>query len=690
MIFYNCKLNFKLRKNSKILAAQEDTRNSFHALREKAEEINNILYEEWPSGQVMLMVYRASLTEFSLLAAVNGPAAAKPENVTALFKDMVAKKYGLSGVKAGALTEITPKQAGELLSCSPAYWPDNFHSLSNDYFDLDYYRNRTFKIEEYLIPETALTYQKAVDEAGKVMADATLLEELERIYDKNHPQVFMGHPVHYKISAGDSHSARQIVDFLTKALYANHRLTGRTVSRIYEINENCYDESDLTNIFKQSAGNTIIIELIGSKEEHQNYASCYERVVNFIGELIRQHQRDTLFFLVETTGNPGFSPRLISDLQEDLYLIEIKEGKSSRSDALKYLQNLFSQAGLSAYDDQELQEALGDKTTFRPSDIYNVYETLYQGSLRNKSYTAYKQVSRLMVARRDMSGKDAYKELSEMIGLKSVKDIVGQILAAFRVQKIRSSMGLEQQKTSMHMVFTGNPGSAKTTVARLFAEILSDEGILETGEFIECGRAELVGKYVGWTAPAVKRQFKLAKGGVLFIDEAYSLVDDRDGSYGDEAISAIVQEMENRRHDTIVIFAGYPDKMKAFLDKNEGLKSRIAFHVDFPDYGADELLDILTLMAGRKGFELSAEVKEKCRGIFAEACRQKDFGNGRFARNLLEQALLKQAQRLMAEHEGKEIGKKEILSLMPEDFDVNAAEHGEKPQRSLGFRSRRD
>ena len=123
MIFYNCKLNYKLRKNSEILAAQEDSRNSFRALREKAEEINNILYEEWPSGQVMLMVYRASLTEFSLLAAVNGPTAAKPENVTALFKDMVAKKYGLSGVKAGALTEITPKQAGELLNGSPAYWP---------------------------------------------------------------------------------------------------------------------------------------------------------------------------------------------------------------------------------------------------------------------------------------------------------------------------------------------------------------------------------------------------------------------------------------------------------------------------------------------------------------------------------------------------------------------------------------
>jgi len=123
---------------------------------------------------------------------------------------------------------------------------------------------------------------------------------------------------------------------------------------------------------------------------------------------------------------------------------------------------------------------------------------------------------------------------------------------------MRSDLGLEQQKTSLHMVFTGNPGSAKTTVARLLAEIFSKEGILKSGEFIECGRVDLVGEYVGWTAPAVKKQFRMAKGGVLFIDEAYSLVENTRGSFGDEAINTIVQEMENHRDNVIVIFAGYP------------------------------------------------------------------------------------------------------------------------------------
>ena len=130
----------------------------------------------------------------------------------------------------------------------------------------------------------------------------------------------------------------------------------------------------------------------------------------------------------------------------------------------------------------------------------------------------------------------------------------------------------------MHMVFTGNPGTAKTTVARLFARILKENGVLSKGDLIECGRSDLVGKYVGWTAVQVKNMFKKAKGSVLFIDEAYSLCDDRSGSYGDEAINTIVQEMENNRDDMVVIFAGYPKEMNDFLDRNPGLRSRIAFH----------------------------------------------------------------------------------------------------------------
>ena len=171
---------------------------------------------------------------------------------------------------------------------------------------------------------------------------------------------------------------------------------------------------------------------------------------------------------------------------------------------------------------------------------------------------------------------------------------------------------------------------------------------------------------------------------LVFVRNRNTLVDDRDGLFGDEAINTIVQEMENNRDDTIVIFAGYPDKMKKFLAKNEGLKSRISFHLDFPDYNEDELLAILSLMASKKGYQLNQEVQEKCRHIFAAACQQEDFGNGRYARNLIEQALLRQAQRLMEESEGTTITRETLLQLKPEDFEAIENDTKEK-KTGIGF-----
>ena len=186
----------------------------------------------------------------------------------------------------------------------------------------------------------------------------------------------------------------------------------------------------------------------------------------------------------------------------------------------------------------------------------------------------------------------------------NIKALVDQIINTAKIRQSRSKMGLDNYNVSQHMLFTGNPGSAKTTVARLMAEILKQEGVLETGHFVECGRADLVGKYVGWTAQIVQKKFREAVGGILFIDEAYALVDDTN-SFGAEAINTIVQEMENRRDNVIVIFAGYPDKMEHFLSENEGLRSRIAFHLDFPDYNAEEMLQILELMVKNKGYVIN-------------------------------------------------------------------------------------
>ena len=252
-----------------------------------------------------------------------------------------------------------------------------------------------------------------------------------------------------------------------------------------------------------------------------------------------------------------------------------------------------------------------------------------------------------------------------MVGLKQVKTIVDEILDYTRVQKLCADPDAAQTHPSFHMVFTGNPGSAKTTVARLIAEILAENQVLYRGKLHEVGRSDLVGKYVGWTAKLVKEAFEKAKGSVLFIDEAYSLVD-KQGSFGDEAINAIVQEMENSRGSTVVIFAGYPDKMEHFLDRNPGLRSRIAFYVPFEDYMPEELVEITGLLAAQKRLSLAPGTEEKLLSIYRQAVGTPDFGNGRLARNLLERACIRQASRLV--RTCPEEIRQWARILQPEDF----------------------
>ena len=259
-----------------------------------------------------------------------------------------------------------------------------------------------------------------------------------------------------------------------------------------------------------------------------------------------------------------------------------------------------------------------------------------------------------------------------MIGLERAKSIVNQALDYNKAQKIFADKGMKFERTSMHMVFTGNPGTAKTSVARLFARIMKDNNVLSKGHMVEVGRADLVGKFVGWTAPTVKKKFEEAKGGVLFIDEAYSLVDDRDGLYGDEAINTIVQEMENHRDEVVVIFAGYPDKMENFLQKNPGLRSRIAYHVPFDDYSIDELCSITDLIAKQKGLILADDAKEKLRGIYDIAIRDDDFGNGRYVRNILEKAKMAQASRLVT-MDYDSITMEDVKTIVASDIEMPVA-----------------
>lgn len=260
--------------------------------------------------------------------------------------------------------------------------------------------------------------------------------------------------------------------------------------------------------------------------------------------------------------------------------------------------------------------------------------------------------------------------LDDIVGLDNVKELVKSIVDHYTMMKVYKSHGIKLKDINKHMVFTGNPGTGKTTVARILANMLSEKGVIRNSTFIEVGRGDLVASYVGQTAPKVTSVFDEASGGILFIDEAYSLAADigSQGGYGKEAISTIIMEMENRRDDVIVIFAGYKDEMEEMLDVNPGMKSRIAFYVDFPDYTADEMYDICNGLVKENSLTLSPNAKALLKDKLEDIGSFGSVGNGRFARNVIEKSILAHSSRLV-----KDIGnlkKKDLKTLTKSDISV--------------------
>ncbi|MGB8855491.1 MAG: CbbX protein [Burkholderiales bacterium] len=256
----------------------------------------------------------------------------------------------------------------------------------------------------------------------------------------------------------------------------------------------------------------------------------------------------------------------------------------------------------------------------------------------------------------------------ELIGLAPVKTRIREIAAFLLMEKAREQFGLASGAPSLHMSFTGNPGTGKTTVAMRMAEILHRLGYVRKGHLVAVTRDDLVGQYIGHTAPKTKEILKKAMGGVLFIDEAYYLYrPENERDYGQEAIEILLQVMENQRDDLVVIVAGYKDRMDTFFKSNPGMSSRIAHHIDFPDYSADELLQIADLMLDKMHFKLSAEATAALREYIVLRMQQPHFANARSMRNALDRARLRAANRLFSSM-GKNVGKEALMTLEAEDI----------------------
>jgi probable Rubsico expression protein CbbX len=249
---------------------------------------------------------------------------------------------------------------------------------------------------------------------------------------------------------------------------------------------------------------------------------------------------------------------------------------------------------------------------------------------------------------RESNVRDALDTLDrELVGLAPVKQRVREIAALLLVEKLRRSVGLQAEPPPLHMSFTGNPGTGKTTVAMRMAAILHGLGYVRKGQLVAVTRDDLVGQYIGHTAPKTKDILKRAMGGVLFIDEAYYLYrPENERDYGQEAIEMLLQSMENQREDLVVIFAGYKDRMDRFFSSNPGMASRVAHHIDFPDYGEDELFAIANLMLDRMNYGLGDDAASALREYIARRRAQPHFANARSIRNALDRARLRQANRL--------------------------------------------
>lgn len=266
--------------------------------------------------------------------------------------------------------------------------------------------------------------------------------------------------------------------------------------------------------------------------------------------------------------------------------------------------------------------------------------------------------------------REIFARLDALVGLDSVKQVLHEVYAFREIQKHRQRLALAAEPTVFHMIFSGNPGTGKTTVARILGRMLKDIGVIESGHIVEAERADLVGEYIGHTAQKTREKVQKAFGGVLFIDEAYSLARGGEKDFGKESIDVLVKAMEDHKNDFVLVLAGYPNEMKAFLRANPGLSSRFPTQLTFDDYTEEELLEIAERFCDTRQYRLSPKAKVRlAQLVMSQRCgRESVFGNARAVRNLVEKAIRHQAMRLV----GRENLLRQELMLLEEcDFAVD-------------------
>lgn len=506
----------------------------------------------------------------------------------------------------------------------------------------------------------------------QLLTSNDLKQELIRIRASRGIEGIEGHPVHYLVKTSDEKTREQSSNVLLGGLMKSGRLKTRRFCTIALSENPRPSRSSIEDLFAMSNGGVIVIDVDKDLNLESGRADATFETIDKICTCARVFRNSVLTvwhlpvdcnqvrsYLFERMGTMSF--------------VELDEEAAAVPRAKRVLKHFARTCNLES--DERLFEKLEKDETYLTAELRTMFEEWQSKKLKTDVYPQYASFETVgAVEAQKGSRGNAHEELMSLVGLADAKRVINGAIDFHRIQRFLLSKDVMRERPSYHMLFTGNPGSAKTTVARLFGRIMRENELLESGHIVEVGRADLVGKYVGHTAPLVKKCFERAKGGVLFIDEAYSLVDDRDGCFGDEAINTIVQEMENNRDSVAVVFAGYPDKMQQFLQKNPGLGSRISFHVDFPDYSTEELCEIALLISTKKGLRLSSGAQEKLAKLFDAARTESDFGNGRYVRSVIEKAMMVQATRLASG---------DLTALKKSDYCTILADDIEMPKKTL-------
>ena len=532
----------------------------------------------------------------------------------------------------------------------------------------------------------------------ELLCENTVLPEIRRIFDPNAPKKFTAHPVQYIIMSDSASVRKSIRELLLSSLWEAGRLQSRRVylslgSNVTRMRRRFFEPLKfeyLEKLYDAQRGGAIVLPFAGAQGDEDGNTKTANSDMNRIQDmlpLIREFRHDVLS-IIEIGRKDESLYRMICRELAGVVMVKLDESVVFRQEAEDYLKRSAAKANIS--DVQSLLQELPETDEgFVLTDLQNIYDRWFDGYLHHTIYPSYRDFRMLGETTGAEEPKGAaYQELISLIGLKEAKATIKQMLDYHRAHNIFSAHGRSiGKKPSMHMVFMGNPGTAKTTVARLVARIMKDNGVIPVGNLIEVGRQDVVDRYVGGTAPKVKSLFSRAKGSVLFIDEAYSLVDGKRGMYGDEAISAIVQEMENHREDTVVIFAGYPSEMEKLLDTNPGLRSRIAFRVNFEDYSKEELVEMVEKFAKDDNMKLSKEAREKLATVIEirvrECLNALASGNGRLARNLYEKIRMRQATRIVNTAPDM-ITDKMLGELTAEDLDIEPEK--KTGSEGIGFR----